>query len=191
MCVDDPKKASLVGLRISDEASQPDFYCINIYNMASDYYVCVNERLLIIKDACLAPAVGALLLGAEGIFNDVPTEPDLICDLPETLRLLTQENVDNHAVILNFLNADLDVVGQLGCGITEWAKRDLYKVADHLTFNREFSSFLLAENIGRDELSDAICLCVGMVIPRILFVDERCLSLYPWGPTPTSDPIDS
>jgi hypothetical protein len=185
MHADDPDEASIVGLRISDEASQPDFYCIKISNTCRDYYLCVNSKLLIFKDAGLVPDVGARLLREQRIVNVVTSEPDLICDLPGALRLITEEDVDDRAVILNFLNAAFDIVRQVGCVIPGWAERDLYKIADHLTFNKEFSSFLRAENLMRDELCNAICLCAGLVLPRIFFVDENCLSLYPLDSEPS------
>jgi hypothetical protein len=180
MSINEARKSALVGIRLANRTIGADFYCINIYNSESDRYLEFDGNIVITKDADLAPQLVGLLLQDECVISSVPTEPCLLCDLPETLRLIALENDDDRAIILNCLNVTFDLVAQAGCIIPEVAKRDLYKLADHLTFHQEFDTFLLAEGLKRDEMYNALCMCIGMILPHVFFIDKSRLLLYPW-----------
>ena len=95
-----------------------------------------------------------------------PTQIDAICDIAETLYLLDAEDMDESGTMLNCLNALLNLVAVTLTPMPTEYKQVLYALADNLSIDREFASFLAEEDIQRSEIVNAILWCVGAITAK-------------------------
>jgi hypothetical protein len=93
-----------------------------------------------------------------------PHDVAVVYDLPLALYRLANEDIDPDAVILNCLNVLFDLVRATGIPPVAAVKDELYPLADHLTFDREYGSYLDAEPGRRGRVIDAILWCIGAVV---------------------------
>ena len=161
----------LFGFRIDPDRESPDVYTLILHGDKDRPLVADGQIVFFSR---LELASSALNLGGIDIeqLGSVPKDVDLLCDLAKTLYLINSENIDPSATILNCLNTVFDLVRATGLSVPIQYKRVLYALADHLTFNREFSNFLFQENIARSTITDAILWCIGAIVSKAKLLRE-------------------
>lgn len=85
-------------------------------------------------------------------------EYGFICDISNAIKLVTDEEVDRDAVVLNCINTVLDLTTASGFGFPE-EYRILLSLADRLTFRAEFGEFKQVRSLVRN----ALLWCAGVV----------------------------
>jgi hypothetical protein len=145
----------LIGFRTSPEADTANFYVLFIHN-AKDRPLQVNGKIVLFDNPSLAPRALAQTEPAVRELGPAPEDPDLICDVAESLRLIAAENRDPSATILNFLNVLLDMVAATNVPLPPGHKRALWSFADHLTFQREYGDFFRETKVTRDDVERAV-----------------------------------
>jgi hypothetical protein len=153
----------LIGFRTSLEADMANFYVLFIHN-AKDRPLQVNGKIVLFDNPSLAPRALAQAEPAVRELGPAPEDPDLICDVVESLRLIGAENMDPSATIINFLNVLLDMVAATKVPVPPGHKRALWSFADHLTFQREYGDFFGEANVTRDDVQRAVLWCLDTVM---------------------------
>jgi hypothetical protein len=155
----------LVGFRLDPDREDPEVYTL-ILEDEKDRPLVANDQILFFNKPELAP--GALELSDPDFkrHGPPPKEVDLVCDVAECLYLITSENADPSATIINALNIIFDLVQATKLPMPAEYKRALYTFADHLTFHREFSDFANQPDMTRSILRDGILWCIGAVVSK-------------------------
>lgn len=157
---------SLIGFRVDPDRDHPDVYTLFVIGdkdeplMSGGYILFFSNPELVDKALKLSDNNNTKQLGPP------PQDVDLICDAAKSLYLIECEDIDQSATIINFLNILFDLVKATQLAIPEDYKRVLYGFADHLTFDVEFLTFLVQQNISRDMMRDAILWCIGAVVSK-------------------------
>ena len=161
----------IVGFRLEPGRAEPDLYTVMACNGNDRPLTTSDGRIVLFGRLELTPR--ALALGYDSAFQRLPppaAEASLICDLPESMRMLQEENYDPAATILELLNVLLDLVKASQWPMPEQYRRVLKAIADHLTFNREYGYFISSESVGRDAAVAAVLWSIGAVVTRSIMV---------------------
>lgn len=167
---------SLIGFRVNPDCEEPELYILMICGdkdypvMLEDYIIFFARPILGIKAMQLSSNIDLQKILLKTM-NDV-ADVDLVVDIAEVLYLISHENVDNKATIINCLNTLFDLVLCTGIPMPSNYKEVLYNFADHLTFNQEFSSFLEQHSISRSWVRDAILWCMGAAVAKSKLLTE-------------------
>jgi hypothetical protein len=153
---------SLVGFRISPAREGPQLFSIIVYN-GKDSPIIIDGQIAFIDKPEHTTVLYELCSSRLKALGPPPTEVDLICDVPRAIEIIRRKKRDNKAIILNCLNTLFDLLDAVNARIPDEYKGILYPLADHLTFNREFGSFINEAKINRDLIVNAIMWCVGAV----------------------------
>jgi hypothetical protein len=153
---------SLIGFRISPAAEGPELFTLIIYN-GKDSPVLVDRQIAFVTTPAHVTSVYQLCNSRLRALGPPPAEADMICDIPETLELIRNKDRDDSAVILNCLNTIFDLVDAVEVSMPDEYKSQLYALADHLTFDREYGSFIKEQNADRELMINALMWCVGVV----------------------------
>lgn len=165
----------LVGFCLSANKQESDLWTLITSGGDIDRPIVADSKIIFFNDPELAPAALELADNNLKQLGPAPQEVVLVCDIPEMLRLVNTENVDETATILNCLNTFFDLLEAVKQSLTPDYKRILYAFADHLTFHREFGAFLEEQHIDRTMLREAIEWCIETIFSRSKF-----LSLQNW-----------
>jgi hypothetical protein len=92
---------------------------------------------------------------------------DFVVDIPEAIRLVNNENIDQNAVVLNLINTMLDVVKTSHFQLPE-EYRILLAMADRLTFKEDFSEFTQVRGL----LLKAMIWCAGVATLELMIVES-------------------
>lgn len=158
-------QVALIGFRIAPENVQPELYTL-LLSDGEDQPVLIDGEIAMFGKPSLASKAMELAGIDDARLGPPPREPDLVCDLAETLYLIHSEDVDQSASILNVLNTLLDLVAATRIPIPPESRRILHALADHLTFAREFGEFIDQDSITRSAVKDALLWCVGAVVAK-------------------------
>ena len=156
----------LIGFYLDPDAERPDIYTLfrpgdeDKPLVSGGYVVFFSELALAPKAAelCDVQITTPVSLFAEDV--------DLECYVAESLYLINSQDTDSSATIVNFLNTLFDLVKATQLPMPAEYKRVLYAFADHLTFNREFSTFFAQQSISRSMITNAILWCIGAVVAK-------------------------
>jgi hypothetical protein len=153
----------LIGFRLNPDNESPELYTL-IISEDDDYKPLLASGCILFfsKPELAADALKSSQQKNTKIYN-VPKNIELVVDVAETLYLLESEDIDLTATILNCLNTLDDLIKAIKLTVPEHYKNILYKLADHLTFNQEYSSFFSKQNISRSSAIDEILWCLGTI----------------------------
>lgn len=156
------KGISLVGFRLSPDSENPDWYTLFTYG-EKDIPIMDNDYLVFFKSV-------DLIDGAYNIFDNSiksifppPSEIDLVCDVAEMLYVINHQDSDGSATIVNGLNIIFDLLKAIQVNLPAEYKNVLYRLADHMTFNREFGAYLSQNAITRESITNAILWGIGAI----------------------------
>ena len=155
----------LFGFRIDPETETPNLYTLIVYGEQEPPLVAGGQLVFFTRPEL---AINALQLCDINIskLGRPPTQIDSICDIAETLYLLDAEDIDESGIMLNCLNALLNLVNATLTPMPTEYKQVLYALADNLNIDQEFASFLAEEDIQRSEIVNAILWCVGAITAK-------------------------
>ena len=155
----------LFGFRIDPETEVPNLYTLIVYGEQEPPLVAGGQLVFFTRPEL---AINALQLCDVDVseLGRPPTQIDAICDIAETLYLLDAEDIDESGIMLNCLNALLNLVKATLTPMPTEYKRVLYAFADNLNIEEEFASFLAEEDIQRSEIVNAILWCVGAITAK-------------------------
>lgn len=152
------EQAWLVGFLINPEAETPEVYTL-ILPGEVDQPLSEGGYLLFFRD----PASAAQFLNGR---RHLTGEVDAVYNLAMVLYLLAHKNCDTTAIIVDSLNILFDLVTAIKITMPIKYKEPLYCLADHLTFNQEFASFLNEQNISRTIIIDGLIWCLGAIVSQ-------------------------
>jgi hypothetical protein len=156
----------LVGLRFDGESEEPDLYTL-VFSDRDHGPIVSRERLLFFSDVALAPKAIALDDDAEIRELDASgLELEVVYDVAQACYLLSSEDFDDSASILNCLNGLFDFVRTADLEIPPWYRQPLYDLADHLTFSKEYGSWIERSSVQRETYLNGLIWCVGAVMTR-------------------------
>lgn len=155
----------LVGFRINPDNVDPEIYTLMVIN-DKDRPLVVDGQILLFSKPDLADKALSFAESDVKRLGPAPKEIDLVCDVAQMMHLIESEKIDPSAFILNCLNTLFDLINVSSFTMPAEYKRILYKFADHLTFNKEFESFLIKEDISREAIFNAIFWCIGIVATK-------------------------
>ncbi len=166
----------LIGFKIYPGEKEQDLYTLFIFG-EEEKPLMVDNHMVFFNKVELASI--ALSLGDDQVkrFTPAPKEVALTCDITRMLHLIEVENFDSSSIILNCLNTIFDLVKATKRPMPIKYKRILYELADHLTFEREYSNFIIEHNISRATIINAILWCFGAILSKakVLNSSEGCL----------------
>lgn len=160
---------ALVGFRISPASEDAELFTIIVYD-GKDSPIVIDGRIAFVTKPERVTRLYRLCHKSVRALGPPPTVIDLICDFPETLDLIRRKKRDNKAVILNCLNTTFDLLSAINVPLPGEHQSVLYRLADHLTFNREFASFMRDNDMTRESIINALLWCVGAVAVNTLIV---------------------
>ncbi|MBD3885860.1 hypothetical protein IFO70_29550 [Phormidium tenue FACHB-886] len=156
---------NLIGFRLDPERETPQVYTLFICNDENQPIV-VDEQIVFFSNPELASKALELYGANVGQYNSIPKDVDLVCDLATMLYLITSEDTDPSAIIVNCLNTFDDLVKATELQVPNEYKKVLNAFADHLTFDQEFANFLTQQNISRSVIIDGVLWCVGAILVK-------------------------
>lgn len=171
--VNDHEALYLVAFCLSShDEEHPDVYTLITSGGEIDRPIVQHKTIIFFPSQSLASS--ALTLAEPDLkrLGPPPQEVALVCTPKEMLRLVEDETIDETAEILNNLNTFFDLLAAVKIPLPENYKRMLYDFADHLTFEREFGTFLEEQQIERSALREAMEWLIDTV-----FSNSRVLSL--------------
>lgn len=168
----DDEGLALIGFRLDPDRDNPEVYTLIVYG-GKDRPILVQDRIVLFSSPELV--FHAYELGDANVkrLGPPPSSPSLVCDVAEMLDIIGNRNTDESSVILNCINTMLDLLDPGKTPIPPGYKQLLFSFADHLTFDREFASFLNRNNIEREKIISAITWCVGAIVVRARFLSTR------------------
>jgi len=137
--------------------------------------IMVDGSILFFEEPELAPAALELSAADMKHFGSTPDEIAAIYDISEMLQLIQTADIDETATIVDCLNVFDDLLKAVKRPLPPDYKSILYAFADHLTFHREFGTFLEQKQIDRAKLREAIEWCLETIFSR-----SKLLSLQSW-----------
>jgi uncharacterized protein (DUF1499 family) len=90
----------------------------------------------------------------ECVARKIDNKPVLRIDCEEVFRKIQKNKIDQTACIINYINLLTDILESQKKELPEEFKSKIYKLADRLTFYREFNSVLLEHKISRSFLAN-------------------------------------
>jgi len=153
---------ALIGFRLQPERVDPDLFTLMAYG-ESDFPVHDGVRILFFADPALAAKVCEYWPEEIRRLAKSPFEIDLVCDVEKALHIIKNENQDDSSFLLNCLNTFFDLVAATGHAWPKGYETLLSRLADRLTFEREFMTFLEQEQVGRSDILDAFLWCMGSI----------------------------
>ncbi len=164
---------ALIGLSINSGHAEAQFYLLLNYGGERDSPIMEEGKILLFKTPQMVKKWMRCNWGRSISWNNVAhRDASFVCNISEALRLVEGGTVDRSATIINCLNTFSDLLPASGFKLPTQYKRVLVKVADRLTFHREYGKFLRQERISRSVLRDAILWCLGSVLASSNFVEE-------------------
>lgn len=131
--------------------------------------IMVDDKVLFFNEPELASAALGVANPDMKSFGPCPEEVAAIYNISEMLQLIETADIDETATIVDCLNIFDDLLEAVKQPLSPDYKRILYVIADHLTFHREFGTFLEEQHIDRTMLREAIKWCIETVFSRSKF----------------------
>jgi len=153
---------ALIGFRLSPESESPEWYTLFTYGV-KDIPVMDNDQVLFFRSPDLVDKAFAFFDSSVKSLSPPPSELELVCDVAEMLYIINNETRDESATIVNSLNTIFDLLKAVKMNIPAENKDILYRLADHLTFDREFGSYLNQHGITREAITNAIIWAIGAI----------------------------
>ena len=166
-------KIWLVGFRIDPNYIQADFYTI-LLESRDDQPISHQEQIILFSDSKYAQ----IALEFDSHYSELTTQiapQDIYCilDFAQMFYLMTYENNDESGCIVNCLNVLFDMLKCASIEIPKPYKDILFKIADHLTFEKELYQYLNCNEITRNQVVIATQWALGAVISRATFIPKE------------------
>ncbi|MCP4219594.1 MAG: hypothetical protein GY765_33485 [bacterium] len=170
----------LLGFYFKLNSEEPDLYMLMFFG-DKEIPLGSDTGLLFFDNPNLASTVFDTTLASKRQF-ELPLEDDFVLyDFVQMLHLIENENEDNDAMTLDCINLMTDFQEWLSLPLLPPEKKILYSFADHLTFNREFKSFLDESEISRGEAKEAIQWLMKQIFPRcMVLTSDGKIPLEEW-----------
>jgi hypothetical protein len=146
---------ALVGFRLDPNREDPEVYTLIVYG-GNDRPVVIHDRIVLFTRPELVLRAYELGDANEKQLGPPPQSTSLVCDIAEMLNIIKNQRTDKSSVILNCINTLLDLADVSGLLMPSEYRSILFDFADHLTFHREFATYLGQKNIRREVIVDAI-----------------------------------
>lgn len=163
----------IAGLRIDGDSNKPDLL-VPMVSGERDYPLKNDGRILVLFDPkSIVKAISLaenLNLPDERMKGARAGRVAITYDLPMTLYLINQAEVDNRATIINCLNFLMTLIDSLAVKMPVEYRETLHKFADHLTFRRTIKSFLEEQATNATNISDSLLWCIGAIISQSKWV---------------------
>lgn len=160
----------LIGFKLNPDSEKPEIYTL-VFGEKNRPLI-KNEQIIFFptpEAACRALEFCGTetLTSIDFIADDI----ELIVDIAETLYLISSEEIDLNNTILNTINLLDDIIIALEIHRPQFYKNNLYKFADHLTFNRSITPFLETEQITRASIINSLLWCIGAITVQSIILD--------------------
>lgn len=166
---------ALIGLNFSARPDEAQVYLFLRYGEEEDYPIMKDGKILLFQSVLAARKWLEKDSGMSAKWEKVSNnDGSFICSIAGALHLIESCDIDRSATIINCLNTFSDLLPATGFQLPTRYKRELIKLADHLTFHREYGAFLQQKHIARSLLRDAILWSVGAVVVKSEFMNKPC-----------------
>ncbi|MBE9114757.1 hypothetical protein IQ249_02490 [Lusitaniella coriacea LEGE 07157] len=155
----------LIGFRINPENEEPEAYTILLFG-ETNRPILINDYIVFFSKPEFARFAVESSEPSLMEYLSVPKDVELVVDIAQTLYLINSEDIDLDSTILDFLNIFVDLIQPFDSSMPKSYKTQLSALAAHLTFEREFASFLLQENIERSLITNAVLWLIGKIIAK-------------------------
>ncbi|MBL7787102.1 MAG: hypothetical protein JNM36_14425 [Chitinophagales bacterium] len=155
----------IIGLQFSENTPYPEYYIIvHIDDTYTDTTLAVNNKVAFFNEKQIKLYLRQKCKFIVNNKRQLLDSLDMVCCLQNILEVIEKRNEDNGAFILDYLNTCFDILQVANIALSDANKKLLYNFADHLTFNREFGSYLDENKIDTQTVIDAIYWLTGAVI---------------------------
>lgn len=151
----------VIGLRVDPETEEANFYVVLMYSGDKSIPLLVDNQLAIFQRlSSVATAISKVdATKSEDDFESL----EYGLDFAEALYLFQSEAIDSSATILNLMNLLSDIFDGLRVRVPSEYKDVLNALANHLTFEREFGTFIEQSHITRERCINGTLWCLGAV----------------------------
>ncbi|QUY46219.1 hypothetical protein [Acaryochloris marina] len=162
----------LIGFRFDPDIAKPDFLTL-IFSGDEDLPLTLNNYILFFRDIKLIEIEADPSSEIQNL--QLPQEINLVVDIAEISYILFNEDIDESIAILDSLNIIFDLVKATGISFKPIDKKNLYALADHLTFSKDLSSFFCNIDITRENIHDAILWCIGAICSKSKLLENKII----------------
>jgi hypothetical protein len=155
----------LIGFRLNSQSVHPEIYTLLIYG-GNDRPIKLDNQIIFFNYPEQVSQIWQLCGSDVQKLGQPPSNVELVIDVAKTLYLINHENTDFTNTILDCLNMLLDFVKAAETAIPELYRSPINSLADHLTFEHNFSSFFSENELNRSLISDAILWCIGAILVK-------------------------
>jgi hypothetical protein len=156
---------ALIGFRTCPDSEKPEFYTFITYG-EEEVALSENGYLVFFNSLSDTAKLFQLFGGLVTERFSAPTETNAVCDIALVLNLLENKESDQDGEILYCLNTIFDLFNSIDLQIPEDKKAILYGLADHLTFEKEFASYLEKSSMSRRQIIDLLLWGFGAILSR-------------------------
>jgi hypothetical protein len=151
----------LVGFRIEPDIFAPQLY--TVYVEGDRPILREGQPILFVRPELAEAALQRSDCGAAA-FGPAPSDLYTVYDYTSAIYTLNHKEEAENSELLDCINVLLDFCNCIDEPMPSAYRACLESLADHLTFNKEFASFLYDMNISRKNVTDALFWCMGMII---------------------------
>lgn len=155
----------LIGFRINPDSEQPDVYTFTTYGVKNILFASGDQIVFFTSKKAATRTFELFETNMQQQLVALLKESELVIyDVAKALHILNHKDVDESAIVLDFLNILFDLVSATQILMPPNYKEKLYGLADYLTFDQDFVTYLNQNSLDRKDVIDAILWCCGAVI---------------------------
>lgn len=152
----------LLAIGLDPEHAGPELYGL-VYEGATDAPLMVGDRIALFTDRGRARELLAAHGARAADVVDVDG-PFFVCDVAQTLHLLSAGGRDVRGAVVKTVNVLLDLVAATGVAMDGRRRAALGAIADYCTTHDDVTRYLEEDgDYASRELVDAVLWCVGVV----------------------------
>ncbi|NER21907.1 MAG: hypothetical protein F6J86_19065 [Symploca sp. SIO1B1] len=166
----------LIGFRFNPNYTAPDFYTL-LLEEKEEQPISSNGQIILFQDPDYAQAALELDSEFSTLSSQIaPTEVYLNLDFANMLYTISSENYDESGGIIECLNTLFDMLKCASISIPSHYKEKLFSLANHLTFDKDFSVLFVENESLRNSTVEAIQWAIGAVISKSTFFSKKTLA---------------
>jgi len=159
----------LIGFRLDPNFSYPDFYTV-VREDPAYWPITYKDQIILFQEAKTAQdALDFYIRHSRLPSSSVTDTPTMVLDFAQALYVLSKASRDETSCVLNIINSLLDMLKAVSIELPPLYHSDLYLLADHLTFSKEFGSFINDQQLNRGEIIEALQWALGAVLTKSMF----------------------
>src|SRR5690242_11047332 len=166
LVLDNAEMITPVGLSFGMRGHGADLLIIEVIGN-KDSPIRFNGRMIAFADEKLCRTALELLKPLLPTGVKLEHKYDFVCDIPGAIKLVTEEDEDRDAVVLNCINTLLDLVATGPFDLPD-GYRILRALADRLTFRGEFGEFKQTRLL----LRNALLWCAGIASVDMILIQS-------------------